>query len=343
MRLSPAQRDDFERDGFLIFPNLFSGEEVRLLREETDRLATIDADYVKRERRGGLRTVFRVHEDDGPTRSAEFRALSRTPRLVGPAMQLIGDDQLYIFHTKINFKPALEGTIWSWHQDYGTWQRDGVPTPNMVTYLVMLDDAEEIGGALYFVPGSHRLGTLPHVEDPAVGALNQYSVQRDVLLQALEASKPVPVTGAAGSVAVFHSNLIHGSGHNMSPRDRRQLYIVYNPVANRSRPVAAPRGDQPRADRARLRLGDPRHHASTGATACIRCGLLSARRPGNATSNGAACARGCACSSPAAESDRRSQLPATTRVRGCTYATSTRRSWDRRARCRRKSAARSPT
>ena len=243
MQLTNTQRRDFDRDGLLIFPNLFTPDEIRALRHETDRLAMIEADYIKRERTGALRTIFRVHEDDGPTRSTAFRALSRTPRLLGTAMQLLRDEDLYIFHTKINLKPALEGTIWAWHQDYGSWRLDGVPTANMLTYLVMLDDAEEIGGALYLLPGSHKLGTLPHIEDAAVGALNQYSVKRDVLLSALGARAPIAVCGAAGTVAVFHSNIIHGSGHNMSGRDRRQLYIVYNPVANKPQSVTKPRAD----------------------------------------------------------------------------------------------------
>ena len=243
MQLHPQQLEDFERDGFLIFPGLLTPEEVSILRGETDRLAGIEADYIKRERSGALRTIFRVHEDEGPTRSAAFRALSRTPRLLGTATQLLRDEDLYIFHTKINLKPAIEGTIWAWHQDFGSWQLDGVPTPNMITYLVMLDDAEEISGALYLVPESHKLGTVAHIEDAAVGALNQYSLRRDVLVGALEARKPVAVCGAAGTVAVFHSNVIHGSGHNMSARDRRQLYVVYNPVSNKQRPVPNPRGD----------------------------------------------------------------------------------------------------
>ena len=257
MRLNTKQLEDFERDGFLIFPGLLTQDEVNALRCESDRLATIEADYIKRERNGALRTIFRVHEDDGPTRSAAFRALSRTPRLLGTAMQLLRDEDLYIFHTKINLKPAIEGTIWAWHQDFGSWQLDGVPTPGMITYLVMLDEAEEIGGALYLLPESHKLGTVPHIEDKAVGALNQYSLRRDVLVGALEARKPIAVCGAAGTVAVFHSNVIHGSGHNMSARDRRQLYVVYNPVANKQRPVPNPRGDFVASrNHAPIRLGE---------------------------------------------------------------------------------------
>lgn len=244
MRLTEQHMQAFDRDGFLIFPQLLSGPEVEILRAETDRLKAIDCEYVKRERSGALRTIFRVHEDNGPTQSPAFRALSRTPRMLATAQQLLGDDELYIFHTKINLKPAIEGTIWAWHQDYGTWKRDGVPRCDMVTYMVMLDDADELGGALYLVPGSHKQGTIEHIEDEAVGALNRYSMPRDVLLKTLEAGKAVPVSGKAGTVAMFHCNVVHGSGHNMSSRDRRQLYIVYNPTANKPADADRIRGDE---------------------------------------------------------------------------------------------------
>jgi ectoine hydroxylase len=243
MRLNQQQLQQYDRDGFLIFPGLITQPEVEALRRETTRLANVDAPIIKRERNGAVRTIFRVHEQEGATASPEFRALSRIPRLLTPAMQIVRDEALYIFHTKINLKPAIEGTIWAWHQDFGTWQRDGLPSSNVTTALVMLDAAEEIGGALYFVPGSHRQGTLEHVEDHTVGALNQYSVRRDLLTATLEAHKPVPVIGPAGTVALFHSNIVHGSGHNMSARDRRQLYIVYNPIANKPRLVEKPRPD----------------------------------------------------------------------------------------------------
>lgn len=243
MRLTEQQMRDFDRDGFLIFPKLLNGDELGVLRDETDRLRQIDSDLIKRERNGALRTIFRVHEDNGPTRSAAFRALSRTPRMLETAQQLLADSKLYVFHTKINLKPAIEGTIWAWHQDYGTWQRDGVPRAEMLTTMVMLDDADELGGALYLVPGSHKNGTLEHAEDLGVGALNQYSVRRDQLIEALEAGKAVPVSGAAGTVAMFHCNVVHGSGHNMSSRDRRQLYVVYNPTANAPAESARIRGD----------------------------------------------------------------------------------------------------
>ena len=39
MRLSPQQLEQYHRDGYLIFPGLFSQREIAVLREETARLS----------------------------------------------------------------------------------------------------------------------------------------------------------------------------------------------------------------------------------------------------------------------------------------------------------------
>ena len=146
MELTPAQLARFERDGFLIFPDLFGPAEIAVLRQEVARLAKLDTEEVFREHTGGVKSIFRVHEEDGATRSAPFRALVRTPRVLRPVQQVLGGD-VYIYHTKINAKPAIEGTIWMWHQDYNSWSKDGCPTPNMATFNVKLQEPkmEQLG------------------------------------------------------------------------------------------------------------------------------------------------------------------------------------------------------
>jgi len=233
MKLSQQQLDTYDRDGYIVLPDLLSNEEISILRDELDRLSGIECSFTRREKTGKIQTMYRMHEDNGPTQSPAFRALCRLPRTLGIAQQIMGDDSTYIFHTKINMKPAIEGVGWSWHQDYGQWKFDGLPSPIITTCLVLLDDADEMGGPLYIAPGSHKLGNLLAVEDPGVVAANRYSLPRDELIATLRARKPVSITGKRGLVAFFHSNLVHGSGQNISPNDRRQLYIVYNPVANR--------------------------------------------------------------------------------------------------------------
>ena len=126
MQLTPQQLEQFDRDGYLVFPELFSREEVATLRREVSRLSTVEAEEVVREHTGGVRTIFRVHENDGATRSGPFRALVRTPRVLRPVQQALGSDEVYVYHTKINTKPAIEGTA------YKFW---AIPKQRMIDVL----------------------------------------------------------------------------------------------------------------------------------------------------------------------------------------------------------------
>src|SRR2546422_4804579 len=158
MQLSEEQLSRFRGDGFLVFAGLFSKAEIAVLRAETARLASVEADSVIRERTGGVRSIFRVHEDDGATRSAAFRALVRTPRVLAPMRQALGTDEVYVYHTKINTKPAIEGTVWMWHQDYGSLKPDRRLRPPIAAFSGMLTDTGEIDFLMYMAPGRHRNG-----------------------------------------------------------------------------------------------------------------------------------------------------------------------------------------
>ena len=190
MRLSRQQQEQFDRDGFLLFPGLFSKSEIAVLRQETARLSQIQAETVIREHTGGVRSIFRVHETDGATRSGPFRALVRTPRVLGPVRHALGTDEVYVYHTKINTKPAIEGTVWMWHQDYGSWMRDGCPRPDMGTFAVMLTDSSEMNGALYVIPGSHKRGRIePYFDENT--SYKFWAVPKDEIVKVLKSSPGV--------------------------------------------------------------------------------------------------------------------------------------------------------
>jgi ectoine hydroxylase len=232
MRMTDAQLAQYQRDGFIIFPNLFSRAEIDSLRAETARLSELKAETVIREHTGGVRSIFRVHEDDGATHSPAFRALVRTPRVLGPTRQALGTEEVYIYHTKINTKPAIEGTVWMWHQDYGSWKRDGCPRPDMGTFAVMMTDSTEMNGALYVVPGSHKRGRIEPYYDETT-SYKFWAVPKAEIVCVLKASSPpVPITGPAGTCVLFHCNLLHASGHNLSAEDRWHIYISFNACAN---------------------------------------------------------------------------------------------------------------
>ena len=245
MRLTDDQLAQYDRDGFLRFDALFSGAEIALLKAELARVGEADSDALIRERTGALRTVYRTHETDGPTASPVFRRLAQTPRLLGPAQQALRDSELYIYHSKCNIKTAIDGTVWLWHQDYGYWQHDGVPTPNMATSLVMLDEATELGGCLYLIPGSHKIGTKDAYKDETTTSYPQWTIRKEIIRDVLRTSPaPIPIVGEPGTAVLFHCQIVHASGHNLSANDRWHVYMAYNPSANRPNPVPAnPRPD----------------------------------------------------------------------------------------------------
>ena len=137
MKLSAEQCAAYDRDGFLVFPNMLGADEVALLKAELARVGDIHDERVVRERSGGPRIVYGLHEKEGPTSSRAYEALVRSPRILQPTKDLIGDE-VYVYHTKANTKQALDGAIYEWHQDYINWKMmDGPPQPRMLTAMVM--------------------------------------------------------------------------------------------------------------------------------------------------------------------------------------------------------------
>ena len=248
MRLTSSQIHAYHRDGFIVLEGLLSSAEVAAMKADLERIQKIDTDHLVREKAGGVaKTIYRVHEANGPTASPVFHAASRAPRLLGAAQELLADESLYIHHTKCNLKTAIDGSVWAWHQDYGTWKRDGMPEARPTTALVMLDEPTEMNGCLYFIPGSHKLGSLEPRFDEATGYKFWVVPKEEMIGIMARSPEPVAIKGKPGTVVFFDSNFLHASGHNLSRHDRWAIYIVYNPVANRCREVPNPRPDYVRS------------------------------------------------------------------------------------------------
>src|SRR5689334_6716557 len=156
MKLTPRQIADFERDGYLFFPGLFSAAEMKPLIDEVPRLYAMQRpENVREKGSDAVRTNFAAHLYSKP-----FAKLARHPRMVEPVMQLFGEG-VYMHQFKINGKMAFDGDVWQWHQDYGTWARDDLmPDARAMNVAIFLDEVNEFNGPLMFIPGSHRQGVV---------------------------------------------------------------------------------------------------------------------------------------------------------------------------------------
>lgn len=247
MLLTPEQLKRYQDDGFLLLPSYFSPAEVDFLNGEIPTIFAEDTPRRVMEKASNtVRSVYASH-----TSNDMYYRLSRHPRLVDPAMQIVGS-QVYIHQFKINAKIAFVGDVWEWHQDHETWLKDdGMPTARVTNAVVFLDEVNEFNGPLLMIPGSHRDDVNETVVDSAnadgmgwmanLKATLKYSLDQETVAAMTSKSGIVAPKGPAGSVLFFHGNIAHGSAPNMSPFNRRIAIITYNSLENCLVPVPSPR------------------------------------------------------------------------------------------------------
>jgi ectoine hydroxylase len=228
MHLTAQQLEDFDRDGFLILPELFSKNEIAALRAPLHALFAADDPANIVEKHGGeVRTAMGLH-----LRDPVFAKLVRHPRLIEPARQILGAD-LYIQQVKVNVKPAFVGQVWQWHYDFATHRADdGVPEPRALNLHVFLDDVTELNGPLYFIRGSHHHGPAPARLDTETTSYPLWVVDRERVAALAAEAGLTAATGPAGTALIFGDLLVHASPGNISPDDRCIFSLILNPVAN---------------------------------------------------------------------------------------------------------------
>jgi ectoine hydroxylase len=228
MKLTPEQLEQFDRDGYLFFPSLFTPEETKVLRDEVPHLYAQDRpENIREKGRTSVRTNFAAHLYSEP-----FAKLGRHPRMVEPVKQVLEDD-LYMHQFKINGKMAFDGDVWQWHQDYGTWLNDDImPTPRAMNVAIFLDEVNEFNGPLMFIPGSHKLGALEAGHDTSTTSYPLWTISNDNIAQLVEQGGLVAPKGPAGSMIMFHSCLVHASSPNLSPWNRVSVYLSLCAVSN---------------------------------------------------------------------------------------------------------------
>jgi ectoine hydroxylase-related dioxygenase (phytanoyl-CoA dioxygenase family) len=260
MHITTEQLKFYEDNGYLLMPECFSQAEVGVLKAQ---LPGVFADETPRkvvEKEGGVvRSVYGTHQ-----RNEIFRRLSMHPRLVEPAMQILGS-QVYVYQFKINAKVAFDGDVWDWHQDYIFWQKeDGMKSARVTNAIIFLDEVTEFNGPLFFISGSHKDGVIDvpardksnpvETEKPSayrdspdwisnLTADLRYSLDREIIVKLVERHGLVAPKGPSGSVLFFDSNLVHGSPNNISPFDRVVVLISFNSIENVPAFGAHPRPD----------------------------------------------------------------------------------------------------
>ena len=227
MKLTQAQLDHFNEEGWIFLENCFSPEEVAVLNEEGEKIYSEDREEVWRETSGAPRTAFAAH-----TYNEAFGILGRHPRMIEPIEQLFGE-QVYMHQYKINAKAKFSGDVWQCHQDYGVWARDdGMPEPRAMNISIFLDEVFPYNGALMLIPRSHKQGVLAAEHDKSTTSYPLWTLDEATVQRLYDEGGLVVPTGKAGGMLLFHGNLVHGSAGNITPLPRKIVYLTLNAVSN---------------------------------------------------------------------------------------------------------------
>jgi Phytanoyl-CoA dioxygenase (PhyH) len=235
MRFSAEEAQVFFDHGVVVRRGLFRPDEVTKARSALERLfqkaqtleVTGDHDGAffvissvsDQKSAAPPRIVHRVVWAGGA--EPDLLRLSEDPRLLTPALDLLGTPHCEQLICQAHYKMPNDGVAFDWHQDIqhrdkgaGTW-RDVNGRGSFVQTILLIDDMTTENGPLEFLPldavevdGDHRLRLN-------CGVAN------------VDASRSVSITGHAGDVLFFGPYAVHGSTPNHSSSPRRVLINGY--------------------------------------------------------------------------------------------------------------------
>ena len=121
--------------------------------------------------------------------------------ILGPNVEIFGNGQCL-------YKEPVGGHPKHLHQDSAYFEHRYQGPVGILNYVV---DTNLVNGALYVVPGSHKLGQLKHID-----TFSHLGLEEDEWPW----ESALPVEGKAGDSIFFNVKTIHGSKQNMSDKPR---------------------------------------------------------------------------------------------------------------------------
>lgn len=210
----------FDKDGYCLFRDVLSPEEITAARTELDTAIGDMPERVTVYKDGAQREVeARPEYLTEPHAKNEFwLKLCLNPRILDSVQTVLGEDLILIMSHLI-VKPPHDGLPVAWHQDNTYWH--SVQGKDVATVWLAIDDTDESNGCMRVIPRSHS--GYPELPKISTGANDLLGLTVDVT-DDMEASA-IPLEMSAGSLSIHDSFVVHGSNTNTSNR-RRAAYTM---------------------------------------------------------------------------------------------------------------------
>lgn len=228
----------FDEQGYVILRNLLGPEVIRDARAEMERFVDQCAERLMAEGKirdplknepfeTRLARLYERHLDDAPKsyrRELHLEGLFGLffhPGLLDVVETFLGDEiRLYPNYTVRPKLPDHEVTRVLWHQDGGYTEAGGadgpVDTLRMVNIWTPLVPAREANGCMQFIPGTHKLGVVPHER-------RQHYLEISADHLDARVRQAVSIEVDPGDITLFHNLLFHQGLPNRSKTVRWSL------------------------------------------------------------------------------------------------------------------------
>jgi phytanoyl-CoA hydroxylase len=250
MVLTREQLEAYERDGFVVMENLLTPDDTKGIIAEYEGVINERAKKLKAEGKisdtfegepfqtrfiklAGVAPDITRNMDIMQVRGPEMFKFLHNPKLLDIMETFFGPEILCspIQHVRIvppsQVKSQAPGAAYSWHQDYAVcWpEADGTL---IAGFWIPLLDVTIDSGCLEVIPGSHKLGALPHRKITEVEVVPE---------NVPKTPAPVPFPLKAGSALVLRNYIVHHALPNTSDRIRWSLDLRYqHPYTPTGRP-----------------------------------------------------------------------------------------------------------
>ena len=211
VQVTEEQLKQYEEQGYIVFENLFSAEEVDEIRVIIDALDEESELALREKAKDSISAPNKINFTANLNfRSPVIQRFTADQRFVDITTAILGPDTRLYWDQSVYKRPEADRDF-PWHQDNGYAPTEPV---HYLTCWLALEDATIENGCIWVQPGSHHKGFVPHIKTD-IGWICYYG---DI--------EGIPVELKKGSMVAFHSLLFHRSTPNRSNTDTRKGYVI---------------------------------------------------------------------------------------------------------------------
>ena len=203
--LTPEQINQYQEDGYISPIDIFSAEEVKVVRNEIESIEKNWPDELLGIGRNNVHMISPV-----------FDEVVHNSKILDAVEDLIGKDILAAGTTLFIKDPEKKSFV-SWHQDA---KYQGFKPHNFVTAWVAITDSNKDNGCMLMWPGSHS-----EIKDHNDTFDENNILTRGQTVRNVPIHETVKIELKAGQMSLHHPLIVHGSGENKT-NDRRIGFVI---------------------------------------------------------------------------------------------------------------------